>query len=137
MVNRVSEWSWAVDAEAGVNSVRMSGVITSADILSALGDLAAHKSFDPSFGLVLDFSLASDLQLTAVDAQTIVRHHPAALSAPHAVVGKSVIGAALAHAYCAVCDRLTGTGVVHVCGSMREAREWLSARPDRLRRPAR
>jgi hypothetical protein len=137
MLNRGSEWSWDVDAESRVSSVKLSGVVTVTDVLAAQHDLAAHCRFDPSFALILDLSLASDLLLTFDDTRTIVARSPIALRAPRAIVANTVVSAAMAHAFRAARVDLTGTDVVRVCRSVLEAQRWLAARPDGLRLPDR
>jgi hypothetical protein len=129
MPNRGSEWSWDVDADSRVSSVKVSGVVTAADVLAAQHDLATHRHFDPSFALIVDLTLMSDLRLTIEETRTLVTRSPVALCAPRAIVANTVMSTAMAHAIRAVRDDVTGTDVVRVCRSLPEARRWLAARP--------
>jgi hypothetical protein len=70
---------------------------------------------------------ASDLPLTWLQTRSIALRSPVFAAAPRAFVAHTIVAAAVAHAYRAVRATLTGTGVVHVCGSMDEARGWLTA----------
>jgi len=133
MLSSGCEWSWDVDVAGRVSSVKVSGVVTAADAYAAQHSLAAHPGFDPSFALLLDLSLASDLPLTWAQARTIVSQSPIALRAPRAIVANTIVSAAMAHAFRALRDDMTGTDVVRVCRSMREAREWLNAQAERRR----
>ena len=132
MRNGVGEWSWSVDADCRVNAVKMSGVITATDILAAQHQLAAHASFNPSFALIVDLTMAADILLTAGEMRSIVTRSPVAVHAPCAIVATSIVGTAMAHAYRAMRQRETGTDVAYVCASMREAHQWISAQRDRL-----
>jgi hypothetical protein len=131
MRNCASEWSWSVDADCGLSIVKMAGVITANDIVAAQHHLAAHASFNPSFALIVDLTLAAELPLTAGDMRTVITSSPVALHAPRAIVAKTIVSAAMAHAYCAMRRRVTGTDVAHVCASLREAHQWIGTRRDR------
>jgi hypothetical protein len=109
----------------------MSGVITATDISAAQHHLAAHPSFNPSFALIVDLTTAADIPVTIDEMRAVVTRSPVAVHAPRAIVAKSIISAAMAHAYCAMRRRVTGTDVAHVCGSMREAHQWISTQRDR------
>jgi hypothetical protein len=128
MGTHTSEWSWEVDTRHGFSAVKLAGVVTARDILSAQRDLAAHGRFDPSFGLVVDLSEVSDVSLTWSETRTIVACSPVALHSPRVIVAKTIVNVAMAHAFRAVREDITGTDVVRLCESMLEAREWLSAR---------
>ena len=136
MANRGSEWTWAVDPQSRVSSVKVCGVLTATDIFAVQHDLATHPRFDPAYALILDLSLASDVVLTWAESRTIIDRSPIRLSAPRAIVANTIVGAAMAHAFRALRDDLTGTDVVRVCRSLREAHEWVVARrSDQLRDP--
>jgi hypothetical protein len=132
MVGPGSEWWWDVDVDCGVCSLTIAGVVTAIDILAAQRDLAADQRFDTSYALILDWRMASELRLTWADTRAIVMHHPVLCGSRRALVARTVLGAAMAHAYCAVCEEITESGVVHVCATMREAREWVGAPVDEL-----
>jgi hypothetical protein len=125
MVNRASAWSLEVDPDLRVCSMEMSGVVTAPDIFAAQTALAAHTRFDPSFGLIVDLNLVTELPLTWVSARMIVKRSPVALNAPRAFVATTITATAMAYAYRALRERITVTRVVHVCRSMGEAREWI------------
>jgi len=131
MLGGACEWSWDVDVDGRVSSVKVAGVVTAADVYAAQHSLATQRGFDPSFALLLDLSLASDLPLSWGQARTIVMHSPVALRAPRAIVANTIVTAAMAHAFRALRDDMTGTDVVRVCRSLREAREWIDAQSDR------
>jgi hypothetical protein len=127
MGSQSSEWSWDVDAESRVSSLRMSGVVTATDVFAAQDDLAAHERFNPAYAFILDLSLATELPLSHGDAQAIVLHSPIGVHAPRAIVATTIVSAAMAHAYRAVRAEITGLDVVHVCHSMHDARKWVAA----------
>ncbi|HKB10525.1 MAG TPA: hypothetical protein VKD69_07720 [Vicinamibacterales bacterium] len=128
MASRSSRWSWNICPERRVSVVAMAGIVTWTDALDAQDDLAADRRFDPSFGLIVDLRLVSQLLLTVAEAKTIVRHSPVALQAPRAFVATTIATAAIAHACRAVRTRTTGTDVVLVCGSRLDALEWVVRR---------
>ncbi|HJZ76080.1 MAG TPA: hypothetical protein VKE51_30300 [Vicinamibacterales bacterium] len=121
----MSDWSVDVDVEGRVVSVKAAGVVTASDVLFAQHVLAAHTLFDPSFALLLDLRLASDLPITIPETRTIVERSPIALRTPRVIVADTLVSVAIAHGFRAVRDRITGIDVVHVCRSMSEARQWL------------
>jgi len=127
MQNRSGEWSCDIDTASGVSSIVMSGVITATDIMSAQDRLAGDLRFDPTFPLIVDLRRALDLPLTWLQARSIALRSPVYAVAPRAFVAHTIVGAAMAHAYGAVRATLTGADVVHVCGSMDEARGWLTS----------
>jgi hypothetical protein len=127
MENRVGDWSCDVDTSSGVSSILMSGVITATDIMAAQDRLAGDTRFDPTFPLIVDLTCASSLPLTWLQARSIALRSPVYAAAPRAFVARTIVGAAMAHAYRAVRATLSGADVVHICGSMDEARGWLTS----------
>jgi hypothetical protein len=127
MENRAGDWSCEVDTLSGVSSILMSGVVTATDIMAAQDRLAADTCFDPTFPLIVDLTCASAVPLTWLQARSIALRSPVYAVAPRAFVARTIIGAAIAHAYRAVRASLTGADVVHICGSMDEARGWLTS----------
>ena len=125
MTNRVSEWSVDVEEDRRVVSVKAAGIVTATDVLLAQHVLAAHTRFDPSFALLLDLRLASDIPVTIPEARTIVERSPIGLHSPRVIVADTIVSSAIAHGFRAFRDTITGTDVVHVCRSMSEARQWL------------
>lgn len=127
MENRAGDWSCNVDTASGISSILMSGLITATDIMAAQDRLASDMCFDPTFPLIVDLRQTSDLPLTWLQARSIALRSPVYAVAPRAFVAHTILGAAMAHAYRAVRATLTGTDVVHVCGSMDEAHGWLTS----------
>jgi hypothetical protein len=109
----------------------MSGVITATEIFAAQQHLAAHPSFNPSFALIVDLTMAADIALTTGEMRAVITRSPVSIFAPRAIVAKSIVSAAMAHAYCAMRQRVTGTDVAHVCASVPEAHQWIVAERDR------
>ena len=127
MANQAGVWLCDVDTSSGVSSISMSGLVTATDIMASQDRLAADTRFDPTFPLIVDLREASDLPLTWLQARSIALRSPVYAVAPRAFVANTIASAAMAHAYRAVRAALTGTGVVHVCGSMDEAHGWLTS----------
>src|SRR3954451_1331404 len=127
MENRSGEWSCDVDTASGVSSIVMSGVITATDIMSAQDRLAGDLRFDPTFPLIVDLRHALDLPLTWLQARSIALWSPVYAVAPRAFVAHTIVGAAIAHGYRAVRATLPGAAGVATCGSVEEARGWLTS----------
>jgi len=126
-MNRAGDWSCDVDTAEGVSSIVMSGLITATDIMASQDRLGRDTRFDPTFPLIVDLRHTSELPLTWLQARSIALRSPVYAVAPRAFVANTIASAAMAHAYRAVRAALTGTGVVHVCGSMDEAHGWLTS----------
>lgn len=125
MTSRGNEWSWHVDLDRRVSWLRLKGDVTAAAILAAKRDLAADARFDPSFGLIVDARRAQQVSFTRAQAQAIVVSSPISAAAPRAIVATTILAAAMAHAYRAVRGEMTGIDSVRVCGTLREARDWV------------
>src|SRR5205823_1667155 len=120
MENRASAWSLEVDPNLRVSSMTMSGIVGAAEIFAAQAALGADARFDPSFALIVDLSLVTELPLTWVNARTVVTRSPVAVDSPRVFVANTITCTAMAYAYRAMRNRITLTSVVDVCRSMRE-----------------
>jgi hypothetical protein len=123
---------WEVDSAARIAWITMAGVVTEEDLLDAHEQVAADRRFDAGFALILDLRRARSLPFTWAAAQRLAKGIPVSARAPQAIVASTVLSAAFAHAYAAMCARLTGMQRIRVCRSLREAHTWVlvSARLD-------
>lgn len=114
-----------VDPTCRVNYLRMSGVVTFADLSAAQRALADDDAFDPTFGVLVDLRAAEEVRLTWQEMQILVVASAVAPTSRRAILVGSPGVLGMARLYQSMREHETAVDVVRACQTMDEAIAWL------------